>query len=170
MFAQKTYNYAKLHAYQIISTKHRILHSLRLFTVWVCLTSFLNKLQLLYNLWNSQTACAGLYLLIKRRADVVLVCFHVSLLCCFGYFQKSIKWTLVSKICVTPDVISSNLILILFSTRRSYTSAILVIVILSVCPSVRLSVCPSVRPSGTRVLYDETVFAIMILSPLPVAS
>jgi len=41
-----------------------------------------------------------------------------------------------------------------FTARRSYVSAVLGVVILSVRPSVRLSVRPSVSPSVTRVLCD----------------
>jgi len=31
MFPQKTYNYVKLYEYEMMSTKHQILHSLRMF-------------------------------------------------------------------------------------------------------------------------------------------
>ena len=48
-----------------------------------------------------------------RRADDMLVCFYVSTLCCFGYYQKIIKWVIVSEMYVTQDVISSNLALII---------------------------------------------------------
>ena len=51
-------------------------------------------------------------LLMKRRANVMLVCFYFRL-CCFSYYQTIIKWIIVLKIYVTCNVFSSNVILII---------------------------------------------------------
>ena len=112
MFAQKAYNYVKLHGYEMISTKHHILH------VNVCCVfpGFCTDFSCFA---NSSTACESFSLSIKKRADIVLVCFYVSMLCCFGYYQQIIKWIIVLEIYVTQDVISSNLVLIVLTSHRS---------------------------------------------------
>ena len=62
---------------------------------------------------NSSAACACFWLSIKRPADGMFVCFHLSILCCFVYYQKIIKRIIVLEIYVTYDVISSNLVIFL---------------------------------------------------------
>jgi len=61
--------------------------------------------------------------------------------------QQNVQQTYVASGDTDDDV---SLIVGRFITARRYASAVLGVVILSVCLSVRLSVCPSV----TRVLYD----------------
>jgi len=66
----------------------------------------------------SSDADASLSLSIKRRAvsaDVMLVCFYLSIFCCFGCYQKIINWIIVLEINVTRDVINSNLVLIVLT-------------------------------------------------------
>ena len=48
----------------------------------------------------------------------MLVCSYVSMLCCFGYYQKIIKWVFVLHIYVTHDIIGSNLVLVILKLYR----------------------------------------------------
>jgi len=54
-----------------------------------------------------------------QEDNYTLVYFYVSMLCCFGYYPKIIKWVIVIEIYVTDDVINSNPVLIILTLYRS---------------------------------------------------
>jgi len=110
----------KLLQYEMISTKHQILHSLWMFSV-----SRQVFVQTFSCCANSSSPCTSFSLSIKRWADIMFVCFYVSMLCCFGYFQKITKWVIVLEIYITQDVISSNLVLIILTLYSSQSAKLL---------------------------------------------
>ena len=55
---------------------------------------------------------AGFSLSMKRRADVMLVYFYLSILCCSGYYQKIVKWVIVYELYLIHNVIINNSVLI----------------------------------------------------------
>ena len=73
-------------------------------------------------LGNSSTACVSFSLSIKKRANVMLVCCYVSMLCYFGYYPKIME-LLFGNLRVTQNVIS-NLVLVIiqvFSANSEHT-------------------------------------------------
>ena len=100
-----------------MSRKHRILHSLSMFTVYVqCLPQV--SAQAFSSFGNTTIACASFSLSIKRRASVMSAFFYLSKLCYFGNYQKILKQFIFLQIYVTYDIISSNPVLTILTLSR----------------------------------------------------
>ena len=85
--------------HQMISTKHQILHSLQMYSMST--KGIRLSIQAFRRFRNLSAACASFSLSMKRRDDVMLICFHLSILCSFGYYKKIIKWIIVLEIYAT---------------------------------------------------------------------
>jgi len=112
MFAQKYYNYENC-----MSMKwHQ--QSIRFCIHCECSLSPQARAQTFSCFANLFTACARFSLSIKKQADIMLVCYYVSMLCSLVITRK-LSELLFWKFTLLKDVISSNLVLIILALYRS---------------------------------------------------